>query len=428
MGDWFAATAVREGPHVGWIGLEFREKRWSLAPVPRDLYVGTPGIALFLAYLAAVTGDARAEELARATVDTLLESDARAASEASDAPAEPPFIGLMQGTGGVLYVLAHLAALWRDARLLAAAEREIEAIDARLEVDEDLDLVAGAAGALAGLLAAHRAGASPRALAVAHRCGEHLLARSRERGAGICWLTRLVPDRPQTGCAHGASGIALPLIALGAEACDRRFTRAGLAAFAWEREAFWPELYRWLGGSATAPAAPAPTASGVAASSSVAMSWCYGAPGIGLARLAALEGLDPAAPERAALEEEVAEALRLTVERGFGHNHCLCHGDLGNLELLLSARERPASSAPDRRGDRRLDRQLRRRAQQVLASIARDGWCCGTRGAVESPGLMNGVAGIGYGLLRLADPERVPSVLALAPPAGRGAPARSGAA
>ena len=52
----------------------------------------------------------------------------------------------------------------------------------------------------------------------------------------------------------------------------------------------------------------------------------------------------------------------------------------------------------------------------MLASIERDGWLCGTRGGVEAPGLMNGLAGIGYGLLRLAAPERVPSVLALEPP------------
>jgi Lanthionine synthetase C-like protein len=35
---------------------------------------------------------------------------------------------------------------------------------------------------------------------------------------------------------------------------------------------------------------------------------------------------------------------------------------------------------------------------------------------VESPGLMTGLAGIGYGLLRLAEPTRVPSVLVLTPP------------
>lgn len=37
-----------------------------------------------------------------------------------------------------------------------------------------------------------------------------------------------------------------------------------------------------------------------------------------------------------------------------------------------------------------------------------------TRG--EMPGLMLGLAGIGYGLLRAGAPERVPSVLRLAPP------------
>ncbi|HYO51923.1 hypothetical protein [Archangium sp.] len=34
----------------------------------------------------------------------------------------------------------------------------------------------------------------------------------------------------------------------------------------------------------------------------------------------------------------------------------------------------------------------------------------------ETPGLLMGLAGIGYGLLRLAAPERVPSVLTLAMP------------
>jgi type 2 lantibiotic biosynthesis protein LanM len=398
-GAWFTSTAVRDGRYASWVALEFRNKRWSLVPVPRDLYIGSPGIALFLGYLAAATGDACAEELARATFGTLLESAAR------DAPAEPaevPLIGLLQGAGGVLYVAAHLACLWQDPRLLDAAAPEIERIDSQLAHDEDLDLVAGAAGAIAGLLAAHRAGASPRALAVAVRCGEHLLGCARQDAAGTYWLTRLAAERPLSGCAHGAAGIALALIQLGAASGDARFTGAGLAAFAWERAAFWPELRRWLG-SAAATTAPPPE-------SSVAMSWCYGAPGIGLARLAALRHLDAAAPARQDLEREIADALRLTMERGFGQSHCLCHGDLGNIDFLLSAQRRS--------GDAALGRQVRRRAQQVLAGIDRDGWQCGTRGGVASLGLMNGVAGIGYGLLRLADPDRVPSVLALAPPGG----------
>ena len=52
----------------------------------------------------------------------------------------------------------------------------------------------------------------------------------------------------------------------------------------------------------------------------------------------------------------------------------------------------------------------------VLESLERDGWLCGVPEGVETPGLMTGLAGIGYGLLRLADPGRVPSVLAFEGP------------
>jgi len=93
---------------------------------------------------------------------------------------------------------------------------------------------------------------------------------------------------------------------------------------------------------------------------------------------------------------------------GFGHNHSLCHGDLGNLELLReAARAWPASS---------WGKQADRVASNILCSIRTDGWLCGNPLQVESPGLMTGLAGIGYGLLRCAEPARVPSVLSLAAP------------
>jgi lantibiotic modifying enzyme len=99
------------------------------------------------------------------------------------------------------------------------------------------------------------------------------------------------------------------------------------------------------------------------------------------------------------------------VQRGFGKNHSLCHGDLGNLDFLLLA-----SGLFDRPD---LARQIHRFTRIVLSSMKREGWLCGTAGSVEAPGLMNGLAGVGYGLLRLADPGGVPSVLALEPPPRR---------
>jgi lantibiotic modifying enzyme len=55
--------------------------------------------------------------------------------------------------------------------------------------------------------------------------------------------------------------------------------------------------------------------------------------------------------------------------------------------------------------------QLRLAAAAWLESIAQHGWRCGTPLNVETPGLLTGLAGIGWQLLRLAEPERVPAVL-----------------
>jgi lantibiotic modifying enzyme len=136
------------------------------------------------------------------------------------------------------------------------------------------------------------------------------------------------------------------------------------------------------------------------------MAWCYGAPGIGLARLQMLRHL-----EDPLLREEATIALNTTLARGFGANHSLCHGDLGNMDFLWQANE--MLNQPD------LPARINRLTNIILESIRRDGWLCGVPLGVESPALMNGLAGICYGLLRLAEPTRVPSVLVLAPPITR---------
>ena len=105
---------------------------------------------------------------------------------------------------------------------------------------------------------------------------------------------------------------------------------------------------------------------------------------------------------------EIAAALETSLREGFGRNHSLCHGDLGNLELLLQARRIL--------GGPRWEDEIRRRTATVLASIETNGWRSGVAFGVETPGLMVGLAGIGYELLRLAEPEHVPSVLVLEPP------------
>ncbi|MBV9789414.1 MAG: type 2 lantipeptide synthetase LanM, partial [Chloroflexi bacterium] len=180
------------------------------------------------------------------------------------------------------------------------------------------------------------------------------------------------------------------LAAIGGE---ERFRAAALQALAYERSRFVPEHGNWPDLRMDKPDQLA----------LLLCAWCHGAPGIGLGRLGLLAHL-----EDSQLHAEIVVALQTTRERGFGLNHSLCHGDLGNLELLLQA-----GVLLD---DPQWQAETRRIASMVVASIDRHGWLSGLPLSVESPGLMTGLSGIGYGLLRLAAPEQVPSVLLLAPP------------
>ncbi len=220
-------------------------------------------------------------------------------------------------------------------------------------------------------------------------------------GQGVGWAPPSRGGRPLAGLSHGAAGIAWSLLELNALTGVEAFRTTAFAAIEYERSLFsseagnWPDLRDY---EASNQAAKDGREKGHFMSA-----WCHGAPGIGLARLYSLRHLDDSK-----IRAEIDTALRTTTEEGFGGNHSLCHGDLGNLELLLTA----SRIFNDPQQHALVDRLT----AMIIESIDKNGWLCGIPLGVESPGLMTGLAGIGYELLRLAEPARVPSVLMLDPP------------
>ena len=86
-------------------------------------------------------------------------------------------------------------------------------------------------------------------------------------------------------------------------------------------------------------------------------------------------------------------------------NDCLCHGRGGNCETLIYGAQ--ILGRPEW-----LHRAEEIGLQEIETCAAqRTPWPCGTYGAVEVPGLLLGLAGIGYFYLRLADPAGTPTVL-----------------
>jgi type 2 lantibiotic biosynthesis protein LanM len=393
IGDRLKWLALQDEDNAHWIGLRvIDERHWSLAPLWIDLYEGLPGVVLFLAYLGAIAQQERYTALARAALTTMRR-------QLEDNKSFITSVGAFNGWGGVIYTLAHLGVMWAEPRLLAEAEEIVELLPALIEKDEQLDIINGAAGCLGSLISLYRCQPTQRTLAAAILCGDHLIAHAQSMEHGIGWVLKGTQTKALSGFSHGAAGIAWALLELSALTGEDRFRTAALDALTYERSLFCPELENWLD-------LRVDESSGHAVNDhqhTCMTAWCNGAPGIGLGRLRSLPDLDDSE-----IRAEIDTALKTTLAQGFGLNHSLCHGDLGNLELLLQA-----SLILD---DPQWETQVNRLASIILESINQHGWLCGVPLGVETPGLMAGLAGIGYGLLRLAEPTRVPSVLVLEPP------------
>jgi lantibiotic modifying enzyme len=341
------------------------DRHWEIGPLELDLYNGLPGVALFLTHLGAMSGQARWTTLAQAAVATLqryIVEEMEAEEEAFAA------IGVFNGLGGLLYTLAHLAGQWQRPDLLQTASKLVSLTQDRAGEEEEGGLAHGIAGYLVGLLALHQVAATPKTGAVAQKWGDYLLQKTQPG-----WSRPLPVLRSFASFWHGRMGVAWALLALANKSGQSRFRRAALAMIE-EKLAL---------------------EQGLAATDG---------PGAALGYLRVLPYISEVA-SRALLRNRLEIGLQMTLAHSFGLNHSLGHGDLGCLDLLLQT-----SKLLD---DNYWYNYYTRQATAMITGLQHRGWVTAIPLGVESPGLMTGLAGIGYGLLRLADPGRVPSVLAL---------------
>ena len=373
IADHLIATAIYGTDDISWIGLDrLDEQNWTIRPVGIDLYGGVAGVALFLAYAGEVLRDDRYTAAARRALNTLT-------WQIDLLRTEMLAIGGFDGWGSVLYTLTHLGALWDDKAILAQAEEIVDVLAGLVAQDDQFDVARGAAGAIVALLAYYRCVPSDKALDAALACGDHLLAAAQPPAPGRGWALPPSAPGPRFGVWHGVAGIAWALAELAATTGNAQYRAAAQQA---------------VDAEAAERRAPAEAdRSELDAGPAVA---------IGLAHLCLARSLDDA-PRHADLPAAVDAAQSWDT----GQSHALEQGALGSLELLLATR------GPD--GAPR-DATIDPLATAVLDSSEQTGWRCGTPQAVETPGLMVGLAGIGHQLLRLAEPGRVPSVLVLAPP------------
>ncbi|WP_436497765.1 type 2 lanthipeptide synthetase LanM family protein [Actinokineospora sp. HUAS TT18] len=436
VADQLVARGVPARGRVNWLGLEsVDDRQWLVLPLGASLGTGHLGVALFLAQLTATTGITRYADLAHhavaelpALIDTLTERPDLVSAIGC---------GGMHGLGGIAYGLARLALLLNAPALRTAAAKAVTLAAIAAAESTDPGWSTGLAGCLAALDAvATELGNLPTATPPTTRATSSLTAgpaagltagpvtspattpatgpltgpaASPATGpaagltggpaagpaTGSAATPSPTPDRPTTPATpapldlSSASHIA-PEAAI--RACADRLLHLATDApdplTAWALHHFGPDDHHRAAGTRLAATALAETPD-----PDLPAGWCHGLAGRLLARTALPEPIP---------DTEIADLAAAPVRLDLS----LCHGELGITEVLAAVADGPNSPAA---------RAVRRRGGLALDTLRRHGPRCGVPGGVPTPGLLTGLAGIGYAMLRLAAPAQVPSALLLRP-------------
>lgn len=382
-----SAGAIRAADgSASWIALNYllRAERFQLRSMSYDLFGGTCGVAMFLAAVEKFASGAGYGELALGALQPVRS----ALRNYENSMAGGTGIGGALGLGSVVYALTQVSQWLDEPALLEDAQRAARLITAgRIANDNVLDIMGGAAGAILGLLALYAVSPDKAVLDHAKICGQHLLQRRTGGEAGYrTWRT---PDgKMLTGFSHGAAGIAYALLRLYAVTGDKAVLAAAQEGIAYEDSRFVEEAGNWWG-------------SQIDEQPAFGTSWCHGAPGILLGRIGGLAVLDNDDIRRD-IEVAIHTTQALAVQ---GVDH-LCCGSLGRADVLLVAANRLS----------RLDlaEVANTWALQIVARTQDSGtFALPLRLPKDlyTPGLFQGTAGIGYELLRITNPEMLPSVL-----------------
>jgi lantibiotic modifying enzyme len=372
LADQIVSRSIASGPphsaRVNWLSLQARaDGGWEVRPMGADLANGYLGVALYLAQLADLSGIGRYAEVARQALNA-------APSWLTTLSGQQELLaatgcGGYDGVSGTSYGLARMANLLQDPRLgdWAATAATLAATAAK--VAERPGWADGTAGCLAAMLAVWSEIGSQDAVNLS-RTTAHRLADLLDQTDGWC-----VPDGEQLrgGFGSGPAGIGWALARFATVTGDPAYLLAGRRA---------------VRRAVTLAEATQDPANG----------WYTGTAGLLAARCCL--------SDKASLARLHADLLTL------GKNPVLpdlslCHGELGITEALSVVSVTVGAGASPR--------WLRQRAGLLLGALRRYPRYCGTPSGVPTPGLLNGLSGIGYGLLRLAFPDQVPPVLLLEP-------------
>jgi len=374
------------------VGTLVEARKLQMRPMSLTLHDGISGVALYLGALFKVTGEERYREMAYAAIASIRKS-LRIMDEYT-LHLKLYQIGITAGLTSIMYTLVLLSEYLDDPDLTGEAELLAGKISADfIKSGTNFDIISGSAGAILGFIKLYRQTQNPGMREKAKICGDHLIHSRTIIGEGICGWPFL-GGKILAGFSHGVAGIAYSLLCLYELTKDERYFDIAEEAIRYEDSLYVPDNKNWMDLRSL-------QRRGDPGKPQFMVSWCHGAPGIGLGRLASRHLLN-----NDQTSFDINTAIETTRNYPVNSVDHLCCGNLGRADILLYASQK--LNAPE----------FKTMALKIATSVIQNENDNGyyslydhARSNIQNFGFFQGLSGIGYEFLRLACPEIIRSVL-----------------
>lgn len=385
------AFIEEESDEIGWIDLRVNSgEQWAFLPMDNTLYEGILGIGVVLAQLYTITGEKHHINLIRKILNS--------SEKFNEKYKRGHDLSAFNGSVSTAYSYYFIGEILKEQAL------KTKAVSLLLECTEDImndstyDIISGSAGALIVAIRIWKRQYIDSLLDFAIKCGNHLLENVEDKDEMYGWYTAAGNSVILAGMSHGNAGISWALMELYKVTNNKRYFECAIKAINYENTLYNENDENWTDlrnrENRIKKGFPEP------------INWCHGAPGIGLSRIFCKK-INSSCISDVDIEHSIAK----TIKEGFGGSDCLCHGSFGNLEVLLEAYKYYNNN--------NYLQYARRIASDLIAESKKNGWICGIPQRTLVPGLMTGLSGVIYGLLRVHDPANIPNVLAFELPGGK---------
>lgn len=346
---------------------------WTYSVASFDLYNGTSGIGLFLLNMWKATGEIKYLNKSRETLEPIIRFIKNGTYNYTE------LLGAYNGIGSYLYFLSKFVISTGDNTLLPILKYGIDLLDDKIRTGKECDLVAGTIGLLAvmlNILEEHKEEElTEKAKKMAYKLFYSFYDDVKEENRIITY----------SGFAHGIAGCIPYLYKLYLYEQNQDVYGLFQRLLAYERKMFLEkENKNWKIKTNEI---------------NYGKAWCHGAPGILLEKTMLLN----MGYKDKLLIDEIKWGIAQTIETGIGNNIVYCHGDIGNLEILYFAAQTLK--------DESMCAKCQNTYHDLYIQHIQQGWNDIRKSYSKCKGIMLGVSGIGFSLLRMSIRENIDNFL-----------------